>query len=107
AEHGFNGASTEMIARRMRSSIGSLYQFFPDKLAIFQALADRCVARSRVMFEQLACCEALHKPWHEQLDMVIDAFAMFHRSDPSYRAVWMNLPFSGSYIRSDIALRQE
>ena len=35
---GYTAATTQQIADRANTAIGSLYQFFPDKLAIFHAL---------------------------------------------------------------------
>src|SRR5579883_1388343 len=40
-EVGYEAATTHMIAARAATAIGSLYQFFPDKLAIFHALEAR------------------------------------------------------------------
>jgi AcrR family transcriptional regulator len=37
-EVGFEAATMNAIASRCNTAIGSLYQFFPDKLAIFNAL---------------------------------------------------------------------
>jgi transposase-like protein/AcrR family transcriptional regulator len=38
AEAGFAAATVQQIADRANTAIGSIYQFFPDKLAIFHAL---------------------------------------------------------------------
>jgi AcrR family transcriptional regulator len=38
AEVGYTAATTQQIADRANTAIGSIYQFFPDKLAIFRAL---------------------------------------------------------------------
>jgi len=46
-EVGYEAATTEMIAVRANTSIGSLYRFFSDKSAILYALAEihnRCVS---------------------------------------------------------------
>ncbi|MBK6922822.1 MAG: TetR family transcriptional regulator [Deltaproteobacteria bacterium] len=40
-EHGYEGATTNAIARRAGVSIGSLYQYFPHKEALVTALCDR------------------------------------------------------------------
>jgi AcrR family transcriptional regulator/DNA-directed RNA polymerase subunit RPC12/RpoP len=41
AEVGYEAATTHAIAARAKTAVGSLYQFFPDKLAIFHALEAR------------------------------------------------------------------
>jgi AcrR family transcriptional regulator len=38
AEGGYAAATIQQIANRASTAVGSIYQFFPDKLAIFQAL---------------------------------------------------------------------
>ena len=38
AEAGFAAATIQQIADRAKTAVGSIYQFFPDKLAIFHAL---------------------------------------------------------------------
>jgi AcrR family transcriptional regulator len=38
AEAGFAAATIQQIADRANTAVGSIYQFFPDKLAIFHAL---------------------------------------------------------------------
>ncbi len=43
-EVGYEAATTILIAERAATSVGSLYQFFPNKEAIAKALAERYVA---------------------------------------------------------------
>src|ERR1051325_5246022 len=45
ADVGFEAASTNLIAARAGVPIGSVYQFFPNKDAIAEVLADRFVYR--------------------------------------------------------------
>ena len=43
-EDGYGPLSTNRIAKRAGVGIGTLYQYFPDKEAIVEALIDRLVA---------------------------------------------------------------
>jgi AcrR family transcriptional regulator len=57
--HGSHAITTNRIAEAAGVSIGSLYQYFPDKRAIFTALHDRHVDDVRQVIEQTtAACES-------------------------------------------------
>jgi len=51
---GYNGASTEAIARRVGVSQPYLFRLFPSKKAIFMASVERCFDRVQSLFEQSA-----------------------------------------------------
>lgn len=107
AEQGLEGATVDAIASRAGTSIGSLYQYFPDKRAIFFALAERVLERSRLVFDTLMpAVEAERPPWSELVERVVDGFAAMQR-DPSLRAVWMNLQLYGEIVEADAALHEE
>ena len=50
--HGVEAITTNRIAEAAGVSIGSLYQYFPDKRAIFTALYDRHVDEVRNVIER-------------------------------------------------------
>jgi AcrR family transcriptional regulator len=52
-EVGFDAATMNNIALRAQTAIGSVYQFFPDKLAIFQALELRHLNRVHTAWAKL------------------------------------------------------
>lgn len=52
ADHGFGGLTTNAIAERAGVSIGSLYQYFPDKRAILLVLREQHVAMVRPVIER-------------------------------------------------------
>jgi AcrR family transcriptional regulator len=55
---GFDGASTNKIAEIAGVSVGSLYQYFPDKLGLLQAVNERYLVRMWGAVS-VACREAL------------------------------------------------
>jgi AcrR family transcriptional regulator len=51
AEVGYEAATTNAIAARASTAIGSLYQFFPNKEAILRALVNRFLEQMRATFD--------------------------------------------------------
>src|SRR5271163_4784871 len=54
AEKGYEATTMTEIAQRSGAAIGSLYQFFPSKEALAEALFDRYAAGAAAAFEQVA-----------------------------------------------------
>ncbi len=89
-ELGYEQTTTRAIASRAAVPVGSLYQFFPDKAAIVQALANRYFEQEYQMFVQV----------HEQVaeaeisiyvERMIDGFEQFIIERPGYQAVLRQL----------------
>lgn len=106
---GFDAATMEGIADRAGTSIGSVYQFFPNKAAIFEALCARFFARAEELFGQVVMIDptALARrdgaeipPWEPLVERVIDAFWRFHLDEPGIRAVWANQNISAELIKA-------
>lgn len=106
AEAGFEGATMESIAERAQTSIGSLYQFFPNKLALFEALARRSIERSRAAVDELLDAEAKLGSWRALVDAAIDRFASLREADPDFRAMLVNFQLYGVYAEADRALHR-
>ncbi|MBD1917805.1 TetR/AcrR family transcriptional regulator [Phormidium sp. FACHB-322] len=66
-EVGYEAATTHQIAERAGTAIGSLYQFFPDKAAIFNAMELRHLERVQVMWGQANAQEFWRLPLKEML----------------------------------------
>jgi len=106
AEAGFEAATTEAIAARAETSIGSVYQFFPNKDALFGAISARYFSRVSALFEGLMA-RAGELSWQELLDEGIDAFAAFDQEDLDFRAVWRNWHRSGEFMATGQAMNRE
>jgi AcrR family transcriptional regulator len=104
---GFAGASVEMIADCAKTSVGSIYQFFPSKSALFEALTQRCLERSRQLFQQLPLQKMAEQDMLQTLGKVVDWYTEHELKDPVFRAVWLNLPFAPNYQKSVLQLRRE
>jgi len=103
ADQGFDAVTMEAIATGSETAIGSLYQFFPNKRSVFEAIAERSLERSRATFDLLATTTA-SMPWTELVDAMVDGFALLHAADPAFRAVITNFQLYGLYAESDTAL---
>lgn len=99
AEVGFDAATMEAIAERANTSIGSVYQFWENKKAIFIAVADRLLTREEELFARLLGEGAEATSWRELLHLVIDGWAELHMREPASRAVWS----TNLHLHSDVA----
>jgi AcrR family transcriptional regulator len=83
-EVGYAAATTQQIADRANAAIGSIYQFFPDKLAIFHELeaehAKRCEAFNASMDQRIESVD-IHQSLADFVSELIDRYAEFF-SDP-------------------------
>jgi AcrR family transcriptional regulator len=87
ADVGFEAATTNAIAARAGVSPGSLYQFFPNKDAIAEALADRFVRRLRET-QAIFGPEIEYLPLDQLIDHVIDPLVAFHVAHPGFQALF-------------------
>jgi AcrR family transcriptional regulator len=86
---GHEGLTTSGIARRAGVSVGSLYQFFPDKHAVVEALARRSFERFSALL-----AGAAGSGWEQTVDAVIDAYVAFSRTEPGFRVLSFGGPVS-------------
>ena len=104
---GYEAATMEAIAEKAETSIGSIYQFFPNKLAVYTALARRYHDTFEMFFEALVEGPVFEEPWEDLLDAAIDAVAQFHENDPGFHAVWVGLHFVPEVIAEGEALNRQ
>jgi AcrR family transcriptional regulator len=82
-EVGYEALTTTLIAKRAGVAVGSLYQFFPDKRAVVQALTQRNLDRfMSVVSERLAGEDPRH--WWDVVDSILDIYLDMHRSVPGF-----------------------
>ncbi|GLZ13721.1 TetR family transcriptional regulator [Actinomadura sp. NBRC 104425] len=85
-EDGYDGLTTTRIAQRAEVAIGSVYQFFPDKRAVAQALALRNLDRfGERVSRRLAEGDFDH--WSDTVGAVIEIFVDMHRTVPGFRVL--------------------
>ncbi|HEX9337173.1 MAG TPA: TetR/AcrR family transcriptional regulator [Pseudonocardiaceae bacterium] len=85
-EVGYDGVTTTLIAERAGVAVGSLYQFFPDKRAVVQALTTRNLDRfMELIVEKLSNATLEH--WWDGVDMVFDAYVQMYRHVPGFTQI--------------------
>jgi AcrR family transcriptional regulator len=88
ARRGYAGATTDAIARRAGVSVGSIYQYFPNKDAIFVALAKRHVDEGLALVEGLlAEVGPAPRPMPLVLRRFVEAMLTLHRREPDLHRV--------------------
>jgi AcrR family transcriptional regulator len=83
-EVGFDRITTAMVAERAGASIGTVYRYYPDRVAVLEGLRDRAVQRFR---QRVADNITSAKPatWWEAVDCGITAFVDLYREEPGFR----------------------
>lgn len=108
AEVGYDAVTADDIAARADTSVGGLYRFFPDKLAVFHALADRYFNQLRELFAALHTDETVHLSLEDYINHLIDAFDQFVVANPGYRAVFVQSRLiSTEILTMDTAFNQQ
>lgn len=85
-EIGFERLTTAMVAERAGASIGTVYRYFPDRIAVVEALAIRCTQRLASRFVQ-ALESSGATTWQAGCDALIDMTAEMYRTEPGFRAI--------------------
>jgi AcrR family transcriptional regulator len=85
-EFGYDGVTTTLIAERAGVAVGSLYQFFPDKRAVVQALTQRNLAQFMAEVEsRLDQTPVEH--WWDGADIVFDVYVQMYREVPGFSRI--------------------
>ncbi|TDV50857.1 TetR/AcrR family transcriptional regulator [Actinophytocola oryzae] len=85
-ELGYDGVTTTLIAERAGVAVGSLYQFFPDKRAVVQALTKRHLDHFTEQIEERLDWANLEHWWHG-VDTIIDIYVEMYRTIPGFGRV--------------------
>ena len=71
--HGGDRLTTSRVAQRAGVSVGTLYQYFPNKQSLLFAVFEDHVNKVAVVVER-ACEQAHHKPLADMIRQVVDAY---------------------------------
>jgi AcrR family transcriptional regulator len=106
-EIGYESVTTDEIAARADTSVGGLYRFFPDKLAVFHALLDRYFNQLRELFATLHTEETMQLPLETYIGQFVDGFDRFVSVNPAFRTVFVQSRLIVSTIPMSKAFNQE
>ncbi len=85
-ELGYERLTTAMVAERAGASIGTVYRYFPDRIAVLQALAarniDRLFARLRIEF-----ADERYGNWLDALNGGFAVFVDTFRTEKGFRSL--------------------
>jgi AcrR family transcriptional regulator len=85
-EVGYEMLTTAMVAETAQASIGTVYRYFPDRIAVLQALITRNRARAEEeVFASLRASSA--STVADALDIVFYSYADLFREEPGFRSL--------------------
>ncbi|MBT8492738.1 MAG: TetR/AcrR family transcriptional regulator [Deltaproteobacteria bacterium] len=107
AEQGFEATTVEAIAEQAGTSVGSVYQFFGNKLDIFCSISQRCNDRVRVAVQALVAASRTELALAALIDQVVDGIFAVLAADVGFRAVWKNTQLFGVIAEDDLDFERE
>lgn len=108
-ERGYDATTTNAIAARAHTAIGSLYQFFPNKGAILLAIRERFVAEVRAVLDD-SLSQVLASPHltpEALLDAILDPLIALHASRAGLVHVFLGPRGYGEVAEARGALTEE
>ncbi|WP_338251025.1 TetR/AcrR family transcriptional regulator [Dictyobacter halimunensis] len=107
AEIGYQATSTNVIAQRANTSIGSLYQFFPNKKAILQAVVARYHQQYRDLIQNILTDDFFFQSLSDAFDSLISALLTLHASHGGIRAFFIGASASSEFAAEAQQINQE
>ncbi|HET9658630.1 MAG TPA: TetR/AcrR family transcriptional regulator [Kineosporiaceae bacterium] len=87
AAEGYQALTVRRLAEHAEVPVGTIYQFFPDKQAIVDALARRYLDEFAGVIQELVD-RAGRERWADPVQTLLDAFVGAYRDRPGYLAIW-------------------
>jgi AcrR family transcriptional regulator len=85
-ELGYERLTTAMVAERAGASIGTVYRYFPDRIAVLQALASRNLERTLAQVGQ-EIDDLKHDNWLDALSAAMGVFVEAFKNEPGFRSL--------------------
>lgn len=107
AEQGWAGFNTNAVAARAGVSIGSLYEYYPDKQALADDIANAHIAQGEALLAAAAGEAAMTGSAGAIVDALVQGLVDLHKDDPRlHRALSSDVPLSASVRARVEALRR-
>lgn len=107
AEQGWAGFNTNAVAARAGVSIGSLYEYFPDKQTLADAIAAAHIAEGEALLTGAAAGIASAGGTGAIVDALVQGLVDLHKDDPRlHRVLSSEVPLSASVRARVETLRQ-
>jgi AcrR family transcriptional regulator len=85
-ELGYERLTTAMVADRAGASIGTVYRYFPDRIAVLQALAARNLERVSAGIRD-AVADGGHATWQDAVLAAFDVYVEAFRTEPGFASL--------------------
>ncbi len=85
-EIGFERLTTAMVAERAGASIGTVYRYFPDRIALLQALGARNLERVLTRVSDEVQSNA-HADWRSAVTAALGILVEAYRTEPGFRGL--------------------
>ena len=86
-DEGVEALTTTRVAAEAKVSVGSLYQYLPDREAIIDALAAGYFAKLEAAMDGFVEA-ATARHWADPVGVLVDEFAAIYRTEHGFRALW-------------------
>ncbi|MEO6942048.1 MAG: TetR/AcrR family transcriptional regulator, partial [Terrimesophilobacter sp.] len=83
---GYERLTTAMVADRAGASIGTVYRYFPDRIAVLESVASRAIDRFTERITS-TLAERGHTDWWSTFDALIDDAVGAFAHEPAFAAV--------------------
>ena len=85
-EIGYERLTTAMVAERAKSSIGTVYRYFPDRITVLHALSARSLSRfTDEGVERISSPE--HSNWLEAVGAAFDYWENAFKTEPGFKSL--------------------
>jgi AcrR family transcriptional regulator len=108
ADDGWQSVNTNAIARRAGVSVGSVYEYFPDKQAILAVIIEQHLADGEAMLAEAASVLVGRLAIDDIVRDLVSSFIRLHQDDPRlHRALASEVPISAAQRERVAALRSK